>query len=72
MDEEFGDGHWELIAPLLPKPEKKYLNNIEKLAVVGKYEWEEWLTTLSQSFSSGGVRYFDESRTDEAKEWVQP
>jgi hypothetical protein len=49
----------------------EHSNNIEKLSVVGNHKWEEWLTTLSKPFISGEVKYFDESRTEEAKEWAQ-
>jgi hypothetical protein len=43
---------------------------VERLAVVGVKLWEAGMATFCASFVSAAVRYFDESESDEAEEWI--
>ena len=49
----------------------KHFNNLEKMAIVGKNQWEEIITKLSGPFVSGEVRYFDFPEIDSARKWIQ-
>ena len=48
----------------------KHFRDIERLALVGHRKWEAGMATFCKPFTSASVRYFDESKTDEATRWV--
>lgn len=59
-------GLWEEI-----KFDVKYLNHIERAALVGEKKWQGWMTRLAQPFTTGPVRYFDRTQMDQARAWIQ-
>jgi hypothetical protein len=44
--------------------------NIERLALVGDKRWEAGMAVLCKPFTTAKVRYFEESKTDEATAWI--
>lgn len=50
---------------------RKYGTEIERIAIVGNKRWEEWMTKLAKLFMRGGVKYFDESKLEDAWAWVR-
>ena len=49
----------------------KHLRDIERLAVVGDREWEEWMVRLAKPFAMSKVKYYDKHRLHEAWEWLR-
>ena len=47
---------------------KTYHNSIERMAIVGRHEWEKWLTRLAEPFYAREARYFDD--VDRAWDWL--
>lgn len=56
---------WEEI-----KADIKYLNNFNKVAVVGDATWKEKLTKAADIIPSIESRYFDFNQKDQAIDWV--
>lgn len=48
----------------------KHFADIERLAIVGEKKWEEWMATFCKPFTRAEIRYFDQSQTDEARNWL--
>ncbi len=48
----------------------KHFNDIERLAMVGDRTWEKWMATFCKPFTSAEIRYFDQSESDEASQWI--
>ena len=48
----------------------KHLDDFDLLAVVGDKQWEKWMTTFTQPFTSAEVRYFDMEQYAKAKDWI--
>lgn len=44
--------------------------DIERLAIVGESKWEEGMSVFCKPFTSAKVKYFDQSKLDEAKSWL--
>lgn len=44
--------------------------DIDRLAVVGDREWEEWMTRLSRPFSLADIRFFEPSEMEKALAWI--
>ena len=49
----------------------RYNNSVKQIAVVGNKDWERIFTRLSEPFVSAEVRYFPESRSLEALNWIE-
>jgi hypothetical protein len=49
----------------------KHSNHIERLAVVGNKAWERAMTAFAKPFTTAKVRYFDESKLPDAKNWIK-
>lgn len=49
----------------------RYNDVIKQIAVVGNKAWERIFTRLSEPFVSAEVRYFPESRSLEALNWIE-
>ena len=49
----------------------RYNDAIKQIAVVGNKDWERIFTRLSEPFVSAEVRYFPESRSLEALNWIE-
>ena len=48
----------------------KHWRDIERLAIVGESKWEEGMATFCKPFTSAKIQYFDSSRIEEARSWV--
>jgi stage II sporulation SpoAA-like protein len=48
----------------------KHNDRFEKIAMVGKKKWQEWLTDLMKPFTSAAVRYFDLEDKEKARKWI--
>lgn len=48
----------------------KHFSDIERLALVGDRKWEAGMAAFCKPFTRATVRYFDETRADEARAWV--
>jgi SpoIIAA-like len=48
----------------------KHFADIERLALVGEKRWEAGMAAFCKPFTTAKVRYFDESKADEAAAWV--
>jgi hypothetical protein len=48
----------------------KHYADIERLAMVGEKKWEEWMAKFCRPFTSAEIRYFDQSRVEEARHWI--
>lgn len=44
--------------------------DIDRLAVVGDREWEEWMTRFSRPFSLADIRFFEPSEMEKALTWI--
>ena len=49
----------------------KHRKDFAKIAIAGDQAWEENLVRFARFFVNAEVRYFDHSRLDEAKNWLQ-
>ena len=49
----------------------KHLNDFERIAVVGDERWQEWGARLGGGFTKAEVKFFEPTRTSEARQWVQ-
>lgn len=52
------------------KFDAKHHAHIERIAFVGDKKWEEWMAKICRPFTSAGIKYFDVSETDAAREWI--
>ncbi|MEA1951017.1 MAG: STAS/SEC14 domain-containing protein, partial [Planctomycetota bacterium] len=53
------------------KFDTKHCRDIERCAIVGDPSWHNWMTKISQTiFSRADVKFFDESQSQEAWDWV--
>lgn len=49
----------------------KHFRDIERLALVGDRKWEAGMAAFCKPFTTATIRYFDESKADEAFAWVR-
>lgn len=49
----------------------KHWKDIERLAIVGESKWEEGMAVFCKPFTSATIQYFDHSKLNEAKSWVE-
>ena len=47
-----------------------HFSHIERLAIVGESRWEAGMAVFCKPFTTAKVRYFDESKADEATVWI--
>lgn len=47
-----------------------HFSDIERLALVGESRWEAGMAVFCKPFTRATVRYFDESKDDEATQWI--
>jgi len=47
-----------------------HFSHIERLALVGDRRWEAGMAVFCKPFTTAKVRYFDESKADDAKVWI--
>jgi hypothetical protein len=49
----------------------KHFKDVERCAMVGDPSWHQWMTKTGQAiFSHAQMRYFDQSQSEEAWQWV--
>ncbi len=48
----------------------KHFRDIERLAMVGESKWEAGMAAFCKPFTTAKIKYFDESKLDEAEQWV--
>jgi hypothetical protein len=49
----------------------KHFADIELLALVGDSKWEAGMAVFCKPFTTAKIRYFDESKSAEAQEWIR-
>lgn len=49
----------------------RYLQDVDKVAVVGDDPWETWMDTVEFLFAEAQVETFDSDDRDEALDWVR-
>jgi hypothetical protein len=49
----------------------KHFGDIERLAFVGDRKWEAGMATFCKPFTRALIRYFDESKFEEALGWIK-
>ena len=47
-----------------------HFSSIERLAIIGKTTWQKWMATFCRPFTAAEIRYFEEGRELEAREWL--
>ena len=53
------------------KTDVRLNEHVERLAMVGEEDWEQWMTEISKPFARGTLRYFDVDELEEAWSWVR-
>lgn len=49
----------------------KHFSHLEKLALVGESRWQEGMALFCKPFTTAKIRYFDRTKTDDAKAWLE-
>jgi hypothetical protein len=49
----------------------KHFSDIERLAFVGDRKWEAGMAAFCKPFTRAAVRYFDESKYEDALDWIK-
>jgi hypothetical protein len=49
----------------------KHFNHLQKLALVGETKWEHGMAAFCKPFTTAKIRYFDHTKADEAKAWLE-
>jgi len=64
---------WESVSAFLKdlKIDTQANQYIDRIAMVGQSEWEEWLAWFSKAFVRGELKYFERAQLDKAWAWVQ-
>jgi len=47
-----------------------HFHDIERLAIVGESKWEKGMATFCKPFTKAEVRYFDYTKSAEARDWL--
>jgi hypothetical protein len=50
--------------------ELKHFADVERLAFVGAEAWEQTWAAFCRPFGAAAIRYFDQSKAHEAREWI--
>ena len=53
------------------KFDASHWRDIERLAIVGETKWEQGMAVFCKPFTTAKVRYFDISKIDEARAWIE-
>lgn len=48
----------------------KHFRDIERLALVGERKWEAGMAVFCKPFTTATIRYFDQSKAEDASEWI--
>jgi hypothetical protein len=49
----------------------KHCTHVERIALVGERQWEEWMATVCKPFTLAKIKYFDNSDIDKAWDWLK-
>ena len=49
----------------------KHCADVERVALVGDKQWEEWMAKVCKPFTLAKVRYFDAGEIDSAWKWLR-
>ena len=49
----------------------EYNNQLDKIAMVGGKEWQDWLTKLMKPFSNAEIKYFTQQQKQKAQNWIE-
>jgi hypothetical protein len=49
----------------------KHFSDIERLAFIGETRWEQGMASFCKPFTSARIRYFDHTRANEARQWIE-
>jgi len=49
----------------------KINKNLSRIAILGDRQWEEWMAWVLEPFAQGELRYFHNSKLEEALEWLK-
>jgi len=49
----------------------KHFRDIERLALLGDSKWEKGMAVFCKPFTTATVKYFDTSKADEARQWIE-
>lgn len=49
----------------------KHRNDYEKIAMVGRKDWMDWLTQMMKPFTSAEIRFFELEEQEEARKWIK-
>lgn len=52
------------------KFEFTHYSNIEQIALIGESRWQEGMAMFCKPFTAAKVKYFDESKVNEAVRWI--
>jgi hypothetical protein len=53
------------------KFDAKHFSDIARLALVGEKKWEKGMAVFCKPFTTAKLRYFDHTKEDEARLWLQ-
>ncbi|MGH1434915.1 MAG: STAS/SEC14 domain-containing protein [Lewinella sp.] len=49
----------------------KHHDDFEKIAMVGRKDWMDWMTQLMKPFTSADIRFFELEAQAEARKWIK-
>ena len=49
----------------------KHFAHIAKVAMIGDARWEQWMAIFCRPFTTAAIRYFEESQSDAARDWLK-
>ena len=44
--------------------------DIERLAIVGEWKWEQGMASFCKPFTKASIQYFDHSKLADARQWI--
>lgn len=70
---EMHDFHGWTVAALWEdlKFDLTHFRDIERLALVGDRKWEAGMAAFCKPFTTATIRYFDQTKRDEAADWIR-
>lgn len=65
-------GFWEdgIIELNYGKMSFTHSEDIERIAIVGKVKWKEWMQSVMKPFSKAAIMYFSIAEKEKAMEWI--
>jgi len=53
------------------KMDSKPANDHEGIAIVGKSNWQDWITPLMKPFTSAEIKFFKSKEKEHTKIWIR-